>query len=390
MGLLDSIIQSGQATKRNIRSLLDDPSGHINALLNRANENTQAHLNKLTGKPYNPTYDQAFQDAMKEVAFQAMFAGPKAANADIDALRKAQDMADKGISRDVIWQKTGWGKAPDGNWMWEIPDNSARWSPKLDQYKIRTIHGGDNIHAYGIDDNKSALIHPKLNAAYNEYIPRFTGDTSIDLFNMNNVKGTFGNSTDGIGQVFVKGSAWDDATKSTTLHELQHAIQQREGFARGGSPEQFTQQETAKLARDAISWRNELLKKRQDMPKADWMNVENSLVDDYSKIGAMEWLPSREARDLARQPNVLFADKYPKSEGGLADLEELVKAYGLDKQVTPYSSMDMYKRLAGETQARLTQARMNLTDAERRAIPPWSEGQYGYDVPENMQIVRFK
>lgn len=72
MGLLDYIIQSGQATKRNIRSLLDDPSGYANALLNRGVENTQAHLNKLTGKPYNQGNDQAYQDAMNEAALAAL------------------------------------------------------------------------------------------------------------------------------------------------------------------------------------------------------------------------------------------------------------------------------------------------------------------------------
>ena len=72
MGLLDYIIQSGQATKRNIRSLLDDPSGYTNALLNRGVENTQAHLNKLTGKPYNQGNDQAYQDAMNEAALAAL------------------------------------------------------------------------------------------------------------------------------------------------------------------------------------------------------------------------------------------------------------------------------------------------------------------------------
>ena len=35
--------------------------------------------------------------------------------------------------------------------------------------------------------------------------------------------------------------------KSTLLHEIQHAIQQREGFARGGSPEQFTRETVKQL-----------------------------------------------------------------------------------------------------------------------------------------------
>jgi hypothetical protein len=46
---------------------------------------------------------------------------------------------------------------------------------------------------------------------------------------------------------------------------------------------------------------------------------------------------------------------------------------------------DLYRRHAGEVEARAVQARMNLTPDERRARPPWLD----YDVPEGQQIVRF-
>jgi hypothetical protein len=44
-----------------------------------------------------------------------------------------------------------------------------------------------------------------------------------------------------------------------------------------------------------------------------------------------------------------------------------------------------YNALAGETEARTVQKRMDLTPEERRARPPWLD----YDVPEADQIVRF-
>ncbi|WP_196301241.1 hypothetical protein, partial [Streptococcus pneumoniae] len=43
----------------------------------------------------------------------------------------------------------------------------------------------------------------------------------------------------------------------------------------------------------------------------------------------------------------------------------------------------LYRRLAGEAEARLVQKRMDLSPEERRARPPWLD----YDVPEEQQIV---
>ncbi len=59
-----------------------------------------------------------------------------------------------------------------------------------------------------------------------------------------------------------------------------------------------------------------------------------------------------------------------------ADLEEIVKLYGLDKSVKPASGMDLYQRLAGEAEARAVQARMNMTPEQRRATFPLDS----YDV----------
>jgi hypothetical protein len=166
-------------------------------------------------------------------------------------------------------------------------------------------------------------------------------------------------------------------TKSSLLHESQHAIQNREGFAQGGSPSNFGQQKEAELARDARSWMRELARKKKTMPDADRIAVENSVVDEYSNMGAMDWLPSREARDLASEP-------YLKNPNDMKNLEELIELYGLNQKTTPSSDMDLYKRLAGEAEARNVQTRMDFTPQQRQAQPPWET----LDVPENELLVR--
>jgi len=44
----------------------------------------------------------------------------------------------------------------------------------------------------------------------------------------------------------------------------------------------------------------------------------------------------------------------------------------------------LYRRLAGEAEARNVQTRMNMTPDQRRATPPWAT----LDVPEDQLIVR--
>ena len=65
---------------------------------------------------------------------------------------------------------------------------------------------------------------------------------------------------------------------------------------------------------------------------------------------------------------------------------EYVKARE-NREVVPYDQrVSMYRRLAGEADARAIQARANLSAPERAARAPWLD----YDVPENEQIVRFR
>ena len=48
------------------------------------------------------------------------------------------------------------------------------------------------------------------------------------------------------------------------------------------------------------------------------------------------------------------------------------------------NTKDAYKRLAGEAEARATQARINMTPEQRRAMFP----EKSYDVPLNELIIR--
>ena len=163
--------------------------------------------------------------------------------------------------------------------------------------------------------------------------------------------------------------------KSTTLHELQHAIQQREGFAKGGSPEG--------MHRDWVNAQNEL----------ETLQDAQNLMTDAEELGGLtagnidEVLKMWGKVGLEPKDGAAFMAKAndPKDVA-----EHLARAQKAFDSIGGYNARpaEQYKRLAGEAEARLVQKRMNLTADERYAEPIKYGSKYGFDVPEADQIVR--
>ena len=175
------------------------------------------------------------------------------------------------------------------------------------------------------------------------------------------------------------------SAKGTTLHEVQHAVQDRFGFAVGGTPEDFKDQAKAINARDALGWAKELRRKYAEMPGADSIAVDAALRKEYEQLGIADMIPSREARSDAMQPSILFPDVY--KTGDAEKMQSLVELYGLDRRTEPLSPDEVYKNLMGEAEARLVERRMNLTPEQRRQYFPFeektTENPYGLDVNPN-------
>jgi len=125
------------------------------------------------------------------------------------------------------------------------------------------------------------------------------------------------------------------------LHELQHAVQEREGFARGGSPESvldLSSYDKAIRKLEQIDYELEQLQRGGGIPLTKY--------DEFSKLSNQ------------RTPLVKVIEQFDRL---MNDGVERVKAY---------------KHLAGEIEARDTAHRMNLTPEERMRTQPLS----GYAV----------
>jgi len=147
----------------------------------------------------------------------AMFAGPLARTADLAALRAAQEMAAKGAKAGSIWDKTGWFKAVDGKWKFEIPDQPAAYTRRG---LYEDLQLGD------------VLDHPKLYEAY----PDLRHETLTLKKEL--PSGAHGDFTPGAGITLRTGHSLA-GERGTLLHEIQHAVQEMEDFARGGNAQTF-------------------------------------------------------------------------------------------------------------------------------------------------------
>ncbi len=155
-----------------------------------------------------------------------IFAGRRAATANKAALRKAEDMVAKGSSRDEIWNETGWFKGADDKWRYEIDDSAMTLTDKspVDQ------------PGRGVSGPGSAIQHEELAAAYPEM------ETMEHLLSGKGGGGFFQEGTVGAPSRLVSRAMYPEERRKVALHELQHAAQGREGFASGGSPDEFVGQ----------------------------------------------------------------------------------------------------------------------------------------------------
>jgi hypothetical protein len=279
-----------------------------------------------------------------------VFGGRLAATADRGALAKAEEMHAAGAGRKAIWDQTGWFKGGDDKWRFEIPDYHSQMNQS---WHDNGLPNGDMSPIAG------QLWHKPLYQAYPD-LRRITGMTEKTA----GEGGSYQPRAHGDARTFGRDEQINiqapnaPAARSVALHEVQHAIQEREGFASGGSPSMFSQSDDAQLARSALSYRREL--EGLD-PKLTPKQKDEIIRKRYEDAGAPDWFPSQEARSVAHDV-----------EGNPAEtLQKVMELYGTDKSVSGFTPRQLYYELPGEIEARNVQARRDMTPAELKAKPPW-------------------
>ena len=224
------------------------------------------------------------------------FIGPKSKLWNTEAHSLAKALEAKGANPEEIWKQTGNVKAPDNMWRQEISDvNATTTFPK------RNTMGT-------VMPMEKRLSHEELYQAYPDL-------RKMDLELTSDRTGNAG-AFNGTGVELSINEVNKPTTKPIMLHELQHAIQNKEGFAKGGMPNEMT------------------------------TFLQHSYPDVYMEAA---------------------------KEGKLSN---------------PEFATNMYKRLLGEAEARLTEHRIPLTQEQRLQHFPFKEGEFGLDVPYKELIVK--
>lgn len=292
--------------------------------------------------------DYAKKQAKEEPAIKRFqFAGESAQMPQFmrDSLETAKSMAAAGKSSAEIRAITGWFPGNyDDKMRWEVPDNESliKGTAKADELvsrawkKVTQPRQPDSPTAQLQD----ILRHPALFSAYPEAaaIP-VVADINLSSY------GAIGPMAGFDGNVIqVNGNLSGDRLKSTLLHEVQHWIQDKEGFAKGGSLEMAQQLiDIGKQAVEERSWRSEI--KRS--------GSENAAIKEYKETGLEDLIPKK--RPLAN-----------KTDSEIASLAKLT-----DEKVSR-NPIEAYRKFAGEIESRDIQARQNFTPEQRKAIEPYS------------------
>lgn len=154
--------------------------------------------------------------------------------------------------------------------------------------------------------------------------------------------------------------------QSVFIHEIQHLIQEIEGFAKGGSATTYRNHiDELKWGHDVWSWAMEFEAKHQELGKdASREDVYYELVNEFKEDGhefGDGYAPSREVFDEAYK--VWSRRGYDNGwyEAAYNEYQYLTGKFGL------VFENNRYYQLAGEVEARNVQSRMDMTAEERRA-----------------------
>lgn len=363
------------------------------------------------------------------------YAGRNAENADLDALHEAERYEMQGVDAETIRQKTGWFRGADGKWRSEVNDSGMKlrfesglydydtelqeknraWARLTDRKLTdeqrrdladyqRSAERGDADEAlyekltgeFGGDFEKWALTLETTKEA-TKSIPNYTtlgklvnapelftaypdlADVGVTFQNLERGQnGGYNRRFDSI-ELSRDLKNRPEALLNSLIHEVQHAIQRREGFTPGANLKYWNRKlEEGYDGRDAETRREGArLRERYEQMKADDPEFMRSMeelnamaptvprgkvdMDTWEQVepDPPEWVRFDERRDQ-------LEEKYGDRVWDYFSLRDSIDRNARDGRLPG----DLYRDTAGEIEARDAAARRGLTAEERRGRKP--------------------
>ena len=322
----------------------------------------------------------------------------------LDNLSVAREMEAAKKDAKTIKLATGWERGADGKWRYEIPDlkyyakgdagyKKARaqqpWSMELDALSDRIFEGEELSAEEQKRFDELAKKEKDFKTAYlnreKPHLADWVEDDELfkaypDLKTMSvlftdqlprNVLGSYNE----IENLIEINSALDNDVASVMAHEIQHAIQSIEGFARGGNDAYIDKVKDYignTSFKEMENFANNIAKLRGLPTYRDWMDnlddnsfhqlaeLKNKYQKQKNKYHPFFYAYADMVGFNEQDKNTIKAE-FDKTED---EIKKILKKIGGNVQ---RNSFDIYKSLGGEVEARNVEKRMGMTPEERRA-----------------------
>ncbi len=340
------------------------------------------------------------------------YAGKNANGANLDSLREAQEMQAAGADMESIRKATGWHEGMDGKWRWEIDDS------KMEYHRAGDALFGRNHPEYAEQQRlEQKMLYGELTDAEQARLRALTetwgrersrlserverGNARLEdvldheeLFRaypqLRHVRVVFDETPKGVlgsfsaeGNQITISEELRDAPQDVLIHEIQHAIQNAEGFAKGSNRQYW----------------EEKLTNGDEIQSKGFQEAREKLIQFQLDEANEEALALRDQLEKAGELDDGFRE-YDR-------IWEEAERRGLDKKINEYYDLrenyydqlhkpqrsvpsELYYNTAGEIEARDAANRRPMSSETRKRIKPdygngdtvFANGEDSYSVGE--------
>lgn len=340
------------------------------------------------------------------------YAGRNANGANLESLREAQEMQAAGADMESIRKATGWHEGMDGKWRWEIDDS------KMEYHRAGDALFGRNHPEYAEQQRlEQKMLYGELTDTEQARLRALTetwgrernrlserverGNARLEdvldheeLFRaypqLRHVRVVFDETPKGVlgsfsaeGNQITISEELRDAPQDVLIHEIQHAIQNAEGFAKGSNRQYW----------------EEKLTNGDEIQSKGFQEAREKLIQFQLDEANEEVLALRDRLEKAGELDDDFRE-YDR-------IWEEAERRGLDKKINEYYDLrenyydqlhkpqrsvpsELYYNTAGEIEARDAANRRPMSSETRKRIKPdygngdtvFANGEDSYSVGE--------
>lgn len=317
---------------------------------------------------------------------------------DRNKLAQAQMMDARGLDPEVIWTKTGFVKNPrDGKWRYEISNRDVDITPLLppkgQEQQIGTlaqIPGLEPVlEAYPRLANTDVILRRSMPEKYKDALPPAAYMKGRGDIQNPSAKDKPLIVLEGVAGVDTK------VLNGVLLHELQHAIQETEGFAPGSNPDVGAKKRAQKIRaternlKDYTDFANLYDAVRKERLKGDSKSTTRmreeatAFLEEFASPGAWAANQVRDARLLDDKQLIEKRDTMLKDAAAQREQLQQLKYNTRDS--------DFYLGSSGELEAEEVRDRYKQGDPEGRTVIDFDgkEAPTPYTPAEHREIDEF-